>query len=288
MMEHTSGLNVEAKRVLNERLVALETKLGSDLVSLVGEIQGGSETVLRHALEPLTPKREKLTFLLQTPGGIVEIAERIVNLVRHHYKEVVFLVPGEAMSAGTILVMSGDEIMMDYMSCLGPIDPQVPRRNGGGLVPALSYIDQFNRLVRKSRKGSITNAEFLLLQGMDLAELRRYQMARQLSVRLLRQWLATYKFKDWKQTETQGRAVSPEDREQRAEEIANALMDNKRWGSHGRGIPMKRLQDELKLRIHDFGADQDLYSLVRRYFTLLTDYIVRNKVEHFVHSRCFL
>ena len=41
-----------------------------------------------------------------------------------------FWCPIFAMSAGTILVMSGDDIYMDYYAVLGPIDPQVRNQNG--------------------------------------------------------------------------------------------------------------------------------------------------------------
>jgi ClpP class serine protease len=52
------------------------------------------------------------------------------------------------MSAGTVLVMCGDNIYMDYFSVLGPIDPQVKRRSKGNVyVPALGYLEKYNELV---------------------------------------------------------------------------------------------------------------------------------------------
>jgi ClpP class serine protease len=63
---------------------------------------------------------------------------------------VVFLVPDVALSAGTILAMSGDAIMMDYFACLGPIDPQVERE--GKLVPVLSCLEPYDRWVVKSQQ----------------------------------------------------------------------------------------------------------------------------------------
>jgi len=41
-----------------------------------------------------------------------------------------------------------------------------------------------------------------LLQQLDLAELHSFEEARELSNSLLKEWLATYKFKDWTITET--------------------------------------------------------------------------------------
>ena len=61
--------------------------------------------------------------------------QRIAETLRHHYDRVEFIVPNYAMSAGTVLVMSGDAIHMDYFSVLGPIDPQV-RDETGRQLPA--------------------------------------------------------------------------------------------------------------------------------------------------------
>jgi ClpP class serine protease len=51
--------------------------------------------------------------------------ERIVSVFRKHYDIVEYVVPNYAYSASTILVLSGDEIYLDYYSVLGPIDPQM-------------------------------------------------------------------------------------------------------------------------------------------------------------------
>jgi hypothetical protein len=284
-MQGTS-LNQEAANKLDSLLVEVENELDADVLTLLGPIRDGVELKVRSGLEPLNPKRHKLAVLIQTNGGLVEVVERIVHIIRHFYQEVVFVVPDIAMSAGTVLVMSGDAIMMDYYSCLGPIDPQVVRDDK--LVPALSYLVQYDRLIEKATSGTLTNAEFAILSRFDLAELHQFEMARDLSISLLVKWLATYKFKDWVTTETRGVPVSAEQRERRAEEIANVLMDNRRWGSHSRGIPMSTLRGELNLRIDDFRQMPKLSSLIRLYYSLAVDYVVRNKIGHLAHSRCFL
>ena len=67
--------------------------------------------------------------ILETSGGYVDTARRIAETLRHHYDHVDFIVASHAMSAGTVLAMSGDAIFMDYYSVLGPIDPQIPRED---------------------------------------------------------------------------------------------------------------------------------------------------------------
>ena len=127
-------------------------------------------------------------MILDTPGGVVEVVERIVRVLRQHHGEVKLIIPDRAMSAGTVLAMSGDDILMDYHSCLGPIDPQLEK--DGRLVPALSYLSQFETLIRKSQNESLSTAEAVLLQKLDLAELHQFELARDLSVDLLKRWLA--------------------------------------------------------------------------------------------------
>lgn len=278
-------MNDETAKALNGLLAQLEGQLNADVLALVGPIEGALDELTRVALEKLTTKRAKLAIVLHTPGGFVEIAERIVNVIRHFYKEAVFIIPNTAMSAGTVLAMSGDAIMMDYFSCLGPIDPQV--RKEGKLVPVLSYLLQWDRFVEKSRNKTLTEAEFLIMSSLDIAELHQFEMQRDLSISLLRQWLATYKFKDWKETETSKTLVTQAMREKRAEEIATKLMKHDLWGSHGRGLPMKVLQQEVNLKIDDFGADPALSQTIRDYFGLLSDYLIRNNVEQCVQSREF-
>ncbi|MCA9708121.1 MAG: hypothetical protein KDK70_19875 [Myxococcales bacterium] len=271
---------------LDELLSAMEARLNADVLTLFGPILHGVERKVREALESLPERRRKLAVILHSGGGVVEVAERMVTVIRHHYSEVVFIVPDIAMSAGTVFVMSGDAIMMDYASCLGPIDPQVER--DGKLVPARSYLLQYERLIQKAKDNALTTPEFAILQGYDQAELHSFRMACNLSIELLVKWLSTFKFKDWTLTETARTPVTAETREARAREIANLLMDNERWGSHGRGISSKVLREELNLRINDLEDDRVLSSLVRQYFELGIDFMVRNNLGHFAHSREFL
>jgi hypothetical protein len=263
----------------------LESILGADVLGVFGPILTGVEYRVRAAIEQLPAHREKLAVVLQTVGGSIEVTERIVNVIRRHYKEVTFIIPDVALSAGTILVMSGDAIMMDYFSCLGPIDPQVER--GGKLVPALSYIEQYQRLVEKSAQGNLTTAEIALLNKLDLAELHTFEQAVALSIDLLEKWLTNYKFKDWTKTKTRGLSVTPAMREDRAREIAVKLNDHQRWRSHGRGIPMKTLtdEDELNLLVDDFGEEPALAKAVREYFEYISNCMVREGLHSFVTSR---
>jgi len=267
----------------------IETKLKADVMAIIGPIYPGIDDAVRQAIESRKQRpgglQKKLAIILDTEGGIIEVVERMVNTIRHHYEEVIMVVPNRAMSAGAVFALSGDVIMMDYFSCLGPIDPQIER--GGKLVPALSYLVQFERLKERSKAGEITSAELVLLQQLDLAELHTFEEARELSICLLKEWLVRYKFKDWIRTETRNLEVTREMREQRAIEVAEGLMghnDRLEWYSHGRPISMDILRRDLNLRIEDFGDDPVLSREIKDYYQFLADYMGKIGVYGIVHT----
>lgn len=284
MLPH--NVDESTKEWANAQLDKLEAHVDDDILTMIGPIASGVEGMIRALLEGLEDKRDSLLVILDTPGGVVEVVERIVRDMRHHYDEVRFLIPDRAMSAGTILAMSGDAILMDYHSCLGPIDPQVEK--DGKLIPALSYLAQYERLVDKANQGTLSTADMALLKKLDLAELHAFELARDLSIRLLEDWLASYKFKDWTETETRGKTVTEEMRKKRAAEIAEALNDHERWHTHGRGIGMETLQEDLQLKIDDYRDDPDLADLVWNYFWFLKDLMGRGDLSHFFHTRRYI
>ena len=277
------------KETLAARLDALEKHFQSDVVFYYGEMHPSCQKIFRDFIEKLKDdnKQETLTIFINTPGGSVEVVEKMVDIVRYHYKRLNFVVPDYAMSAGTIFCMSGDKIFMDYSSSLGPIDPQV--FNGKEYVPAMGYLDQVEKLLAKAKDNTITQAEFLILQSLDLAMLSRYEQAKNLTITLLKKWLVEYKFKDWKTHATndqkKDKLVTVPEKQQRAEEIAKLLGDNKYWHSHGRMIGIDMLRTVLKLKIEDYSKDINLRNLIRQYNDLMVEYIAKTNFRLFLHSR---
>ena len=276
--------------VVEQAEQSIESKLQCDVIHCYGEIRPALVPQFRDVVEKLAArdgKRGAIGICITTPGGQAEVVEKLVEIVRHHYDHVYFIVPRMAMSAGTIFCMAGDKIYMDYSSSLGPIDPQVPDREGKYLVPAQGYLDKVAELVEKSRTGDLTPAEYVLFEKQDLAMLRFYEQARDLSITLLKQWLTRYKFKDWTQhrTTNPGTPVTAQDKEARAEEIATLLSNNSHWYSHGRFIGIGTLREKLRLEIDDFGVDRDLQDAVRRYSDVLSDYLNRLGIQSYVYSR---
>ena len=295
------------KDELTNRLINLEDYLKADVLSFTGAIHENLSRKVKGVIEDLAQDKnssDTLYIILTTTGGSANAVDMYVNIIRAHYKTVNFIIPEYAYSAGTIFCMSGDEIFMDYSSVLGPIDPQVQNKDGRW-VAALGYLDKINELIAKAQptadnaNGTLTNAEFLILKDFDLAELRGYEQARDLTIDLLKNWLIKYKFKNWTihgtDPKLKGEKVTLVQKEKRAEEIASNLGDSSTWKSHGRPINIEQLRS-MKLKIQDFRTDKKFDNLIRSYYKFLSDYtntIQRNHPEtanqfNFLQTRKFI
>jgi len=285
----------QVRETLRERVRSIESHLNGDCIFYYGPIFPSIQKTFRYFIEELKAstssldRNNRLIIFLNTPGGSAETVEKLVEIIRFHYSEIYFIVPDEAMSAGTIFCMSGDKIYMDYTSSLGPIDPQV--FNGKQWVPALGYLDQVEQMIAKSASGDLTDAELLILQNQDLAMLSRYEQAKNLTITLLKKWLVEYKFKDWTIHRTnplkKGQQVTHEEKQARAEEIATHLSNNKMWHSHGRMIGVNTLIKFLKLEIEDYSTDEGLRNKILAYNDFLTEYVLSHDHQYFLHHRCY-
>lgn len=82
----------------------------------------------------LTPPDTPIDLILHTPGGLVLAASQIAEAMRRHPGKVTAFVPHYAMSGGTLIALSANEIVLDENAVLGPVDPQL------GEYPAASIL----------------------------------------------------------------------------------------------------------------------------------------------------
>ncbi len=273
------------EQLVEFHLLELAQTRTSDVMAIYGPMIPGLPQVVRTEVEELSKSKDfngHLTIVLDTEGGLVDAVERTVDTIRHHYDIVDFMIPDQAMSAGTVFALSGDGIFMDYFSRLGPIDPQF--LVGDKWVPGLGYLEKFQELNEKSMNGTLTPLEYALVDKMDLADLHRYEQAREHSVELLEKWLATYKFKHWDKTQTQGEQVTSEMKRDRANQIAMTLNDTKRWHAHSRGISMKLLVEEVQLKIEDISRSETLQKKLHKAHNFMVDYMQSNQMSAYLKT----
>lgn len=94
-----------------------------------------SEQILR-AIR-LTPDDMPIDLVLHTPGGLVLAASQIAQALKKHPAKVTVFVPHYAMSGGTLIALSADEIVMDENAVLGPVDPQLGNYPAASLLKTL-------------------------------------------------------------------------------------------------------------------------------------------------------
>lgn len=205
---------------------------------------------------------KKLLVYLETSGGCGQTAERIAKFFREQFEEVVFVIAGSAMSAGTILALSGDEIFMTKGGNLGPIDAQILL--GRTYISAHDYISWINKRRNEAESRQTLNpVDATIIAQISPGELRGMHTALNFAIDLVKDWLTKYKFKNWQQTEATKKTVTLEMKEKRASEIASALTDQSKWRSHGRAITIDDLE-QIGLKIHRVEDDNVLSDIIHR------------------------
>ncbi|MDR2728377.1 MAG: hypothetical protein LBB56_04535, partial [Chitinispirillales bacterium] len=89
-------LDMCAQKEISTALEDLRTYLNADVFAYCGDLMDGVEEEVRKNVEHLketNPNNQKLYVLLTTNGGSLNPVNRIVNIFRHHYHEVYFIIP---------------------------------------------------------------------------------------------------------------------------------------------------------------------------------------------------
>jgi hypothetical protein len=95
------------------------------------------------AVMPGIDIRKRLTLILHTPGGDPGAANALMAYLHAKFDEIEAIVPTYAMSAGTMLALGTNRIVMGRQSQLGPIDAQM--QTTSGLRSAGAMVDAFER-----------------------------------------------------------------------------------------------------------------------------------------------
>jgi hypothetical protein len=150
------------------------------------------------------------------------------------------------MSAGTMLALGCDEIVMGTHSQLGPIDPQFTITTADGVrqAPAEAILQQFERAKREIDANPRTAGAWLpILSGYGPGLLSRCDIERELGKELVREWLENYML------------AGEADAGSRAQAAVEFFSDYKSRRTHGRPIRRENLR-ALGLKVVDLEADQ--------------------------------
>ena len=171
---------IQKERYLRQQQIKdIQDHTHRDLIAYVANVQHpeagiGQSDVLAFGDFLQDKAGADLDLLLQSPGGDIDVAEKLIYMCRNNTKTFRVIVAESAKSAATLIALGADEIVMGDTSELGPIDPQIVVTTAGGQTidrPAQSFLDGLRAIQEETDRtnGKLSPVYFPLLQQLDPA-----------------------------------------------------------------------------------------------------------------------
>lgn len=197
-----------------------------------------------------------LTLVLHTPGGDIGAAQTIAAYLHSKFEYIECIVPTFAMSAGTMIALGCDRIIMGRQSQLGPIDAQL--NLGGRQISAGAVRAQFDSAkteILGDQRAAHVWAPILQSLGPSLYQEALYALDYGQS--MVTEWLAKRMFR--------GRSTAESDAK-RVAQYFNATSNHK---YHGRRIDREEARAQGVV-VEDLEPNQDLQEAVLSAYHLAT------------------
>ena len=203
--------------------------------------------------------KKGLTLILHTPGGVGAAAQTIMAYLHSKFDYIEAIIPTYAMSAGTMMALGANKIVMGRQSQLGPIDAQL--QFGGVSVSAQAVVDQFNRAMGEivGPQGSVLAAHVWapILQSLGPSLLQEAKMALEYGESMVADWLEKRMFN--------GQA----DAAKKAAEVATHFNAASLHKSHGKRIDRVEVRSK-GVPVDDLEEPQDFQDAVLTAYHLCT------------------
>ena len=137
----------------------LQTQIGQDVIDLFVD-----------HLDLIGPVG-KISLVLYTSGGSTSAAWNLVNLLQMFCDDFEVIAPGKCMSAGTLISLGADRIIMTKQATLGPIDPSLQHPLGPAIPGAapdarapvsVEAVNGYLEAIRGCRAGTELEGDALL------------------------------------------------------------------------------------------------------------------------------
>lgn len=250
-LQRISALRDNRNVVLYASAFLQKPQASPEVIQITHEDLNGFMAVL-HGMDG----SRNLTLVLHTPGGVTNAAESVVAYLRSKFIDIEVIVPALAMSAGTMISLACNRIIMGRQSQLGPIDPQLP--TSAGSVSARAVVDQFERAKTDILDNVVAAHVWApILPSLGPSLLQEAQNALDYGETMVARWLTTNMFR--------GR-LDAEDLGNRAARHFNDASTHK---SHGRRIDRDEARS-VALDVHDLEPNQELQDAVLTAYHLVT------------------
>lgn len=202
------------------------------------------------------PNGSDLDFVLHTPGGDMDAAEKLITMIRGRIANgyLRIIVPDFAKSAGTLMAIGADKIAMSDTSELGPIDPQITLNDAhGNSIPhsIQSYLDAYKAHSDALVRNPADETARIMLGKLDPATIKLFEAARQ-------------RARTFAETQLKRGMLR---NEPAYTKVASDLLDTTRWLSHGQMIGYADAQ-KLGLDIQYLDPDSTEWQLIWQLYTL--------------------
>lgn len=229
-------------------------------------IEPQDELVLDDNLNSLKPedgKIKKLDLFLNSYGGFIETAYKMVRICWDYAEEFNVIVPVIAKSAATAICLGAHEIVMTSVAELGPIDPMIQHPYKPNLrVPARAVKDFFEFLDTSETGTKIDDVtKSKLIEQFDPYLIGTYEGSLKSAKQYLQKLLSEYVFKD-----------DPK----KVSEITDKFTEY--YVSHGHVIDRKEAKEDLGLNIIYPENDQKLLSSIKQLSGIYNQFMRDNRV----------
>lgn len=222
----------------------------------------GIEETISRIKEKIGDKIKKVYLILNSPGGSLNSSYKVARMIRENVENLTIFVPYISKSGGTLVALSGDEIIMGPMSELGPLDVVIPYKDGW--VSALAAFRTWSVLGNELKDKSADEVPLhlqMLADKYDPLLMGMYQGVLVCMQNYATELLQSGMFKN---------------NAEKAQQIAQSLV----WGfqDHGEVINYnKALQFGLKVRW--YGDVKETWELIRQW---LSRYLLKSARVHFI------
>jgi hypothetical protein len=126
MLNYMANIKPDA---LDASVSEIAAKLEADVFLVSSGISERCGNSFIEIIRGIPKKRANAVLILTTNGGSADAAYQMARCVKKHYKKLMLFVFGYCKSAGTLVAVGADEIVMSEFGQFGPLDVQLADKN---------------------------------------------------------------------------------------------------------------------------------------------------------------